>query len=70
MKRKKRMQRHIDEEKSKREQEEPDHALLENIVHTGLTEMSAAAANSFLRNKAIQYTSNSPKREFENKPPA
>ena len=53
MKRKKRMQKHLDEEQSRKQLEEPDHALLENIVHTGLTEMSAAAANSFLRNRAI-----------------
>ena len=56
------MQKLFDEEHAKKYGEEPDSGLLENIVHTGLTEMSAAQANSFLKQKAIDHSHTSPKR--------
>ena len=55
------MQKLVDEEHAKK-YSEPDSGLLENIVHTGLTEMSAAQANSFLKQKAIDHSHTSPKR--------
>ena len=42
----------------------PDNGLLENLEHIGLTEMSAAQANSFLKQKAIEHSFSKPKKDF------